>query len=204
MGQRLVIEVKANNKILAAIYYHWSAYTASSLMEARDLIDGTYPFMTDDTLSDEEKQLKLIDYVYETGGCIDGGKGSREYCYIFKKFKKEFGANGSRNNGLIAISEHGMEALKSWEEGNILIDFDNRIIDNSVFFMQPLETWKELYEEYDDDLEEKMKSMEDVPIDLETIRFNELDDTIHWTTEQVRNGKFDFFYDDDAVLTFIA
>ena len=39
MGQRLVVTVKNNGKDLAKIYFHWSAYTVSALMEARRIVD---------------------------------------------------------------------------------------------------------------------------------------------------------------------
>ena len=39
MGQRLVVTVKNNGNDLAKIYFHWSAYTVSALMEARKIVD---------------------------------------------------------------------------------------------------------------------------------------------------------------------
>lgn len=39
MGQRLVISIKQHNEEIAAIYYHWSAYTASSIYEIAQLVD---------------------------------------------------------------------------------------------------------------------------------------------------------------------
>ena len=38
MGQLLVITIENNGEDLCKIYYHWSAYSVSALMEARDII----------------------------------------------------------------------------------------------------------------------------------------------------------------------
>ena len=42
MGQRLVVTVKSKGEDLAKIYYHWSAYTYSALLETRNIIDCIY------------------------------------------------------------------------------------------------------------------------------------------------------------------
>lgn len=38
MGQRLVVTVKSTGEDLCKMYFHWSAYTISALMEVRDMV----------------------------------------------------------------------------------------------------------------------------------------------------------------------
>ena len=40
MGQRLVVTIKAFDETIANIYYHWSAYTLSGLLEIKDLLES--------------------------------------------------------------------------------------------------------------------------------------------------------------------
>lgn len=40
MGQRLNIEIKENNKVLANSYYHWSGYTSSALLLTEKILDA--------------------------------------------------------------------------------------------------------------------------------------------------------------------
>lgn len=133
MGQRLVVSIIKNAKEIAAIYYHWSAYTISSLYEAQEIIDGLNNITIERSfknLSDiEQMQIKLIRFCERNGGCVDGGGDSNEA----KKIKEMFpGINlkldGSRNKGLIALTEDGIHQLKSWSEGDLTIDLDNETI----------------------------------------------------------------------------
>ena len=42
MGQRLVCTIETNEKKLCNIYFHWSAYTYSALLETKKIIDTAY------------------------------------------------------------------------------------------------------------------------------------------------------------------
>lgn len=132
MGQRLVVTVQKNNRDLAKIYYHWSAYTTSALHEVGKLVHG---IKADKDLADKELQLRLIRICEENGGGIDGGTGSLEYEWITRLFPDEKfeGKNISRNEGLIAISEDGMCDMQECSEGDIIIDLDACRILNSVY-----------------------------------------------------------------------
>lgn len=132
MGQRLVVTVKSTGEDLCKIYFHWSAYTISALMEVRDMM-AEFPMETN---SKEDAILYFIRYCEEYGGGIDGGMDGKEWNYITNKypnykFKSE---NINRNRGLIAISEDGMDEMQSWSEGDIYINLDEMTVHNELFW----------------------------------------------------------------------
>ena len=180
MGQRLVVTVKNNGKDLAKIYFHWSAYTVSALMEARRIVDC---ICEEDYKTEKELQLRLIHFCEENGGGIDGGSDSPEFKYIQNMFPNEtFKSEGiNRTYGLIALSENGMNDLQNWSEGNLDIILDEDLIINYVYFgYDNFEEYKENRSDWDDDFDKDMK-LEDVPdigYDLCEIGFDEIDDVI--------------------------
>lgn len=132
MGQRLVVTVKSTGEDLCKMYFHWSAYTISALMEVRDMM-AEFPMETN---SKEDAILYFIRYCEEYGGGIDGGMDGKEWNYITNKypnykFKSE---NINRNRGLIAISEDGMDEMQSWSEGDIYINLDEMTVYNELFW----------------------------------------------------------------------
>lgn len=180
MGQRLVVTVKNNGKDLAKIYFHWSAYTVSALMEARRIVDC---ICEEDYKTEKELKLRLIHFCEENGGGIDGGSDSPEFKYIQNMFPNEtFKSEGiNRTYGLIALSENGMNDLQNWSEGDLDIILDEDLIINYVYFgYDNFEEYKENRSDWDDDFDKDMK-LEDVPdigYDLCEIGFDEIDDVI--------------------------
>ena len=157
MGQRLVVTVKGTGEDLCKMYFHWSAYTISALMEVRDMM-AEFPMEIN---SKEDAIFYFIRYCEEYGGGIDGGMDSKEWNYITNKypnykFKSE---NINRNRGLIAISEDGMDEMQSWSEGDIYINLDEMTVHNELFW-------------YYDDIDEynrELADREDEPITLDEI-----------------------------------
>lgn len=180
MGQRLVVTVKNNGKDLAKIYFHWSAYTVSALMEARRIVDC---ICEEDYKTEKELQLRLTHFCEENGGGIDGGSDSPEFKYIQKMFPNEtFKSEGiNRTYGLIALSESGMNDLQNWSEGDLDIILDEDLIINYVYFgYDNFEEYKENRSDWDDDFDKDMK-LEDIPdirYDLCEIGFDDIDDVI--------------------------
>ena len=145
MGQRLVVTIKYQEKDLAKIYYHWSAYTTSALYETKRIIDCIYNH-EDETA--KELQLRLIRFCEENGGGIDGD--TSEFEYIENMFPGEAFLHGgySRSNGLIALSEKCMTEMQHWSEGDVEIDIDNEVVTFGVF------GWYENIEEYNKERQE--------------------------------------------------
>ena len=150
MGQRLNIEIrrKKDNKILANSYYHWSAYTYSSLELANEIIENIYDIVRNDKVSDEIKAIQLL----QTTGA---GLLEQEYNALNEEDKKYCSLATNINLGLISFTEKGMENTRNWEEGRltITIDFDNKEYDfvgdkNRVDFEVYFPTSREEIEEY--------------------------------------------------------
>lgn len=104
MGQRLTITIKENEKKLASCYWHWSGFTGPA--------------------------IQLLDKV------MQAIKGKRFTTEEMAKAFIEVGAsfNGSRNNGLIAVTEEDINRQEEWGETHITVDPANEIIDFNVFY----------------------------------------------------------------------
>ena len=108
MGQRLNIEIarKKDNKILANSYYHWSAYTYSSLELANEIIEYFYDIVRNDKVSDEIKAIQLL----QTTGA---GLLEQEYNTLNEEDKKYCSLATNRNLGLISFTEKGIEETRT-------------------------------------------------------------------------------------------
>ena len=159
MGQRLVISIEKNEREIAKIYYHWSAYTYSALVETRKVINCIYNHKDE---TEKEMLLRLIRFCEKNGGGIKGDEKEFEYIktmYPDESFKTE---NYSRNEGLIALSADGMTDLQRWSEGDVYINLDDDTVDFCVY--SGYEDFDEYIEErksWDDDFEGL--NLEDIP-----------------------------------------
>ena len=172
MGQRLVVTIRQDQKDIAKIYYHWSAYSVSALEEARDIIN--YLYDEDNNVTDV--RLSLIKYCESKGGGITGGNDSDEFKAIQQIYPNEkFYSNPNRNDGLIALTEIGMDDLQSWSEGDIEINLDDESVLNSVFFVGDLNSVNE-YGDEDDQL--TLDKIPEKDINIEYFSFSEIDNVI--------------------------
>ena len=161
MGQRLNVEIRRrrDNKVLANSYYHWSAYTRSSLELARDILDNIFELEHLKEFTDKEKAVKLLQFV-------GSGLMQEDYNTLDEDKKKYFAVGTNRNNGLISITEKNMQETRNWEEGRITIDIDfdklsmfningdnitnnqlEHYVEFEVYFPIDKETYKEWYNE---------------------------------------------------------
>lgn len=179
MGQRLVITVRNNGEELAKIYYHWSAYTVSALWEASKLAACIYNHKDE---TEKELKLRLIRFCYENGGGISGE--DYEFEYIRNMYPDEiFKEDGySRSNGLISLSEKGMQEAQGWSEGDIYFDIDDETIINGVFCgWDNIEDYNEEVKSWGEDYEDELLKFEDIPdigYDLGTIAVKDIDNVI--------------------------
>ena len=130
MGQRLVCTIVTNEKKLCNIYFHWSAYTYSALLETKKIIDCIYNHKYE---TEKELLLRLIRFCEENGGGIRGTEDEFEYIqnlYPNQTFKTD---DYSRDYGLIALSEKGMADLQSWSECDVYINIDTDEVDFCVY-----------------------------------------------------------------------
>ena len=86
MGQRLVVTVERDDKPLAKMYFHWSAYTGDALYVTKDIVHCIYNHKDE---TDREMLLRLIRFCEERGGGVDGGEGSESWRYITTTYPGE-------------------------------------------------------------------------------------------------------------------
>lgn len=140
MGQRLNIEITANDKLLANCYYHWSAYTSSAKILTRQILLYLKNSRTTEPL------LKAIRCLEKTGA----GLTKFELEDVKKLYpKRTFKKAKDRNTGLIAITQQGMNETRRWEEGRVTVDITNNTLNFDVFFTETIEEFKEDNEEVD-------------------------------------------------------
>ena len=130
IGQRLVVTIETNEKKLCNIYYHWGAYTYSALLHTKEIIDCIYNHKDE---TEKDMLLRLIRFCEDNGGginCTTDEFKRVESLYPEESFKTE---GYSRNDGLIALTEEGIENAQAWSEGDVFINLDTDQVDFCVY-----------------------------------------------------------------------
>lgn len=161
MGERLVFDVfrghyKEDITQICSIHFHWSAYTESVYHEAKMLFEGLKKRGYNIHMSDHETIQMLIDIVQENvvtipqmvipprpgtgeeptiipartsrgGICKDDVEFAKTENF---KFTEE---DVSHSNGLIAISEAGIDSLHQWAEDVEEFYIDEECYTNNLF-----------------------------------------------------------------------
>ena len=144
MGQVLIIQNKINEKSVNTIYYHWSAYTESSIAELDSFVnslshkyhnrfDAFLSTLTDKgrdliekfdngSLTDNEKidLFNLMTY-FSVSGTGASDKDSLKYLSQFTTDTDR--ENVNRNFGMLAITEKDQNDHLIWSEGTIIVDW---------------------------------------------------------------------------------
>lgn len=196
MGQRLNIEIKKKDKVIANCYYHWSGFSNSSLELAKLIIDKF------DTVHEENDVIEAIMLLQLTGAGITRPAIS----YLYKNIpnfdlEEEIKTNNpwgeyklhlskGRDEGLIGITEKEMDDTRRWEEGRITIDVTNKTFDFEVFGKTD-----ELY----DDL--PVKELKDFK--YKNIKFEEIDEYIKYIKGLIENDKDGHYYKVDGIDNYI-
>lgn len=162
MGQRLNIEIKDNGKSLANSYYHWSAYTDEAAHMLGKILKSD---VLKSTCSPLEKAVKLL---IETGaGFMDS-----EMDTVKATLPEELWVEAvSRNEGLLAITEDGMQSTRDWEEGRVEIDLGTKRVLFDVF-------WEVSKEELKDEYPESKWERIELPFNTSDMTFEEAKDFI--------------------------
>ena len=193
MGQRLNIQIEANDtdsnetKVLANCYYHWSGYTSSAMELVKEMVDsGMYNL---DILDPVEKAIRLLE---ATGAGLTEDELTE--AYNTPKYKLAT----SRNTGLIAISEKGIEDTVYQEESRVTINLTTGSINMSdMFYDETDEFSKEV-------LETKLKNLYKLKADLNS-SFDTFPDLYTELTDNVfrTSHDYDMFVQDGCILRLI-
>lgn len=121
-----MVDVRLRGKSIAAVYYHWSAYTDATLDELKNLINA---FAECDVhkLTVSEAQLQVIEAVQqrrdEFNDGASGGVCADDFAYAKSRFPDaKLSEHISRNEGLVALRPKTQESLWQWAEGSAALN----------------------------------------------------------------------------------
>lgn len=230
MGQRLIIKNRIINPITKhqsdanVIYYHWSAYTESSLIELEDFVTnlmGAYDnpdFLKDLTpegqkLFDKYKNNQLINIEKEAFFNLMtyysvSGVSREETLNRLSLLTTDLDRPLDRNAGLLGITPQDQEDILFWSEGTLVI---NWILDDqgrpdlkkTTFDFNDLfrKLTKKEYDE-DRDFDNTLSPYKDLPINpyqLNNIPLTELDNY----RQIIAEGPHEWFDGKHRVYTYI-
>ena len=149
MGQRLNIEIKNRGHLLANAYYHWSGYTGTAVCLTMIVLSK---ISEDETLRSKCRDTReyAIRLLEETSAGINVKE--REEIKKFPRLKRyKIQDAVSRNRGLIAITESGMQETRKYEEARVTIDIGTQKVSFGACWYMPKD---EYVENFDKDEEE--------------------------------------------------
>ena len=193
MGQRLNIQIEANNTdtneivVLANCYYHWSGYTSSAMELVNEIVkSGMYKL---DILDPVEKAIRLLEV---TGAGL--AEDELTDTYNTPKYK----VSTSRNDGLIAISEEGINRVAEWEESRVTINLTTGSINMSDMFYDETDEFSSAV------YETKIKNLYELKADLNS-SFDTFQDLYAEITDNVfrTSHDYDMFVQDGCILRLI-
>ena len=224
MGQRLVIQNQINGESVNVIYYHWSAYTESSIEELKDFTnrlsvnyknrsDSFLDMLTDagreliekldnGSLTDNEKidLFNLMTY-FSVSGTGASDKDSLKY---LSQFTTDINRqNISRNEGLLAITEDDQNDTLSWSEGTLIVDWaftDQGYPD----FERTVFDFDDLFfrcdeDEYEEWYEEPVDQLPQNPYSTSDVPLSEIEQL----QKDLKNNAHAWRNDDNEIFTFI-
>lgn len=142
MGQRLNIQIQRGETILANAYYHWSAYTESSL-ELLKMIHEKWEKLS----TIENDVIRAVRLLESTGAGLTDKESA--YSSILGEGFLPWRIADNRNNGLIAVSPEGIAETNDWAEGGAIIDLDDAMVSFDVFYAY--DDRKHILSEYEED-----------------------------------------------------
>lgn len=152
MGQRLVIEFLYNGEPLLASYYHWAAYTMSTMEILSQMVVGRGFWKPNSKKEAMLQALQMIENVtpYDSDGAAwddynksDDKKGVNILAKMFpdddetsvhiREYGKRLCRNPNRNDGLVAIGAEECEDMEGVGEYLTFIELDSQMIRMEVF-----------------------------------------------------------------------
>lgn len=147
MGQRLTVGLMCDDECKAVVYYHWSGYTIPGIATAGDICQNV------DVESIVPDILRLVngDADSDILNSYPGGMDRSELDYYKEHYPNEYDQyikyDISRNNGIVSITESGMDNSLGISEMHIDVFLDTKTMDIS----QAL--WEEDLDDLDEDID---------------------------------------------------
>lgn len=172
MGQRLVITNMIDGERVNNIYYHWSAYTDSTITEIKDLATALSKHFKPSKDPQERKKQFNKACLYAVSGVSSYDKESLDY--VHQHLDPDYqNSHPDRNLGLIAFTEDEMNRGDDFAEGPTTIYWtfheDGSInFDKSTFDLIGL-VFKDTPEEYEEYYDTKVEDLPHASIDLDNL-----------------------------------
>lgn len=163
MGQRLNIEIWYKDECIANSYYHWSAYSTTAANIVAKIVDT---YNNSKTISPIRLAVELLE---STNAGINDDERSRIELDKSGRFDGiEFKNCVNRNEGILAVTNEGIQETRRFEEGRVEIHLDSEIIGFYVYFQ---------YSDEDelDGYPEAMKQLPAANFDFDQIRFRDFE-----------------------------
>lgn len=171
MGQRLNIQIENDKEVLANAYYHWSGYTSSALKLTSFILHHLENVKHD---NDTVRAVRLLEL---TGAKLQG-------CELKKLDEtmknNEFEQATSRNYGLIAISQEGIEETQHWEEARVEIHLDTETVKLDLYYD---------YEDEEDEDEEDIEFYQS-NLNYEEVSFKEFEALKEEILQSIEDKKY--------------
>lgn len=132
MGQRLVVALISGKEVVAAVYYHWSAYFDSTIYRLCEL--------SEDILKAEKEArdplLGILEGLAKRGGGVRGGDNpEKELAAVHQLYPTYVNPEEySRNDGIITFTKDGLDGFYYWADGFASINLDTHLIHNGVWY----------------------------------------------------------------------
>lgn len=177
MGQRLVVNVTRNHHIISSAYFHWSGYTPTTFELVSKMLRNAK------SIADIEKinQLKLSYLLYEgTEYNIALDDDEKPHFVGYENDGPEkilIGRQPDRNDGLLFLTEEGIDSNAGSGEMTVEINLDtNTVISDILYISEP---------EYEPDIMEAVELPHDPEGELSFDDFLELAD-FYLSTEDIQ------------------
>ena len=199
MGQRLIMTIKDNDVDLMKVYYHWSAYTVQSYLEALNFVNA-YEDERFKNISD--KKLRCIRALESLAARLDNESEFNEFKRLYPN-EELIDTNLDRTNGLIALTEKDMKDVQDWSEGNLTIYLDHKRIFSSCY--QEFENINDYNNYYSDEEELELDDLPIIDCDLDNITFDNIDEVYNCMEDYVyENSKYTLRTLDNTIISVIA
>lgn len=186
MGERLNIEVVKGNKLLANSYYHWSGYSNCAVNLTIEIVKSFEYIKKYKVDNVKNKDILLAIRLLEATGA---GTNESQISNTIKTIglidtNVEIKKCKGRNEGIIEISEEGMNENRSWEESRVTIDIENQKIN--------FEAYQEIDEEDKKYYEEEAVEFKNINVDFNNIKFEDIFDLKAFIDKNNYNSQYFF------------
>ena len=196
MGQRLVIEIKEGDTVLANAYYHWSGYTETSLNLLNEVMNKGIFDNIPIKFSKGDEQLYAIKLLETTGAKIL----EEDLKIATLKFPmNEFETSNNKTDGLIAFSEKNINKNMDSAEAIISIDLKSRTIDiGGIYNYENLDELQEMANEDEEDL-----NIAIIDFNITEISFEDFKNRFEDIKKLIENHEYIKSKEDEDIISFI-